>query len=40
MHLLEEYIGVSPGSKQCTTFFNMANHGEIMTHFQFTGTWK
>ena len=31
-------LGVSPGSKLCTTFLNIAKHGEIMTKFQFTGT--
>jgi len=39
-HSLErgELLGVSPGSKLCTTFLNIAKHGEITTQFQFTGT--
>ena len=28
----------SPGYKLCTTFLNIAKHGEITTQFQFTGT--
>ena len=35
-----ELLGVSPGSgsKLCTTFLNIAKHGEITKNFQFTGT--
>ena len=34
------YLGVSPDLKLCTTFLNIANHGEITAKFQFTGTAK
>ena len=35
-----EYLGVSPGSKLCTTLLDIAKYGEITTTFQFTGTGK
>ena len=31
-------LGVSPGSKLCSTFLNIAKHGEITKKNQFTGT--
>ena len=31
-------LGVSPGSKLCTTFLNLANNDEIMSNNQFTVT--
>ena len=34
----ETPLGVSPGSKQCTTFLNLAKHDKIMSKNQFTGT--
>ena len=33
-----ELLGVSPGSKQCTTFLNLPKYDEIMSKNQFTGT--
>ena len=33
-----ELFGVSPGSKLCTAFFNIAKNVEIMSKNQFTGT--
>ena len=35
---LGDLLGVSPGSKLCTTFLNIAKHDEIMTKIQFNGT--
>ena len=41
MHSLEpggaELLGVSPGSKLCTAFLNIAKRGEKTMTFQFTG---
>jgi len=34
----DELLGVSPGSKICPTFLNIAKHGEKKMTFQFTGT--
>jgi len=33
-----ELLGISPGSKLCTTFFNIAKFGEKTMTFQLTGT--